>query len=122
NPQGITGHLLDAVAGGWAVAGISTWDPKGTPVLVPTVDGGNTAPGAAIRWSLTNQKYKRSGANYQNALVVNGSFVGGTQGVLNAASFLRTPDYTMGNTPVVFRDLRNPGDFYTDASVLKKFY
>ncbi len=122
-PDGISGHLLDAVAGGWAVAGISTWNPKGTPVLVPTVDGGNTAPGASIRWSLVNDSYKRSGASYTNALVVNGAFVNTSgQGVLNASSFLRTPNYTFGNTPVMFRNLRNPGGFYTDASILKQFY
>ena len=122
-PQGIGGHLLDAVAGGWAFAGITTWDPKGTPVLVPTVDGGSTAPGAALRWSLTNQGYKRSGASDSNALVVNGQFVNGTgQGVLNSTAFARTPDYSLGNSPVMFSTLRNPGDFFTDASILKKYY
>jgi Carboxypeptidase regulatory-like domain len=123
NPSGIGGHVLDAIAGGWAVAGISTWNPKGTPVLVPDVDGGNTAPGASLRWSLANDNYKRSGASLSNALVINGAFANSAgQGVLNASSFTRTPDYTFGNTPVMFRNLRNPGGFYTDASILKKFY
>lgn len=122
HPEGVGGHVLDVLAGGWAFAGISTWDPKGIPVPVPTVDGGNTAPGAAIRWSLANQNYKQSGVSNQSALVVNGAFVNATQGLLNPAAFQRTPDYSFGNTPVVFRNLRNPGDFYTDASVLKKFF
>ncbi len=123
HPQGVAGYMLDAVAGGWAFAGITTWDVKGTPVLVPTVDGGNTAPGAALRWSLANKSYKRSGASYSDALVVNGEFVNGNgKGVLNANSFQRTPDYSFSNAPVMFPDLRNPGDFYTDASILKKFY
>jgi hypothetical protein len=121
--NGVSGHVLDAVVGGWAVAGISTWNPKGTPVQVPGVDGGNQAPGAAIRWSFLNKSYKRSGASYSNALVVDGAFANTTgQGVLNAASFSRTPDYTFANSPVFFSNLRNPGSFYTDASILKKFY
>jgi carboxypeptidase family protein len=123
HPQGFGGHLVDAVAGGWALAGITTWNPKGTPVTLPTVDGGNTAPGAALRWSLANHSVKRSGVSYQDALVINGNFAGSnTQGVLNAGSFLRTPNYSFSNAPVMFPNLRNPGSFFTDASILKKFY
>jgi hypothetical protein len=123
HPQGLGGHLLDAVAGGWAFAGITTWDPKGTPVLAPTVDGGSTAPGAALRWTLLNHSYKRSGASNEDALVVNGGFVkGNVKGVLNSTSFGITPNYSLANSPVMFSDLRNPGDFYTDASILKKYY
>ncbi len=123
HPQGIGGNVADAVAGGWALAGISTWNPKGTPVLLPTVDGGNTAPGAALRWSLANQSVKRHGVSYQDALTINGSFAGSnTQGVLNANAFQRTANYSFSNAPVMFSNLRNPGSFYTDASILKKFY
>ena len=123
SPNGIQGHLLDALAGGWAFAGITTWDAKGTPVLLPAVDGGNTAPGAALRWSLANHNYKRSGAKNSDALVVNGEFVNGNGvGVLNSTSFTRTADYSLSNAPVMFANLRNPGDFFTDASILKKYY
>ncbi len=123
HPQGIGEHVLDAVAGGWAVAGISTWNVKGTPVLLPTVDGGNTAPGAALRWSLAGSNVRRSGVSYQDALVINGNFAASSaQGVLNPAAFLRTPDYSFSNAPVMFPNLRNPGGFYTDASILKKFF
>ncbi|MFC5863669.1 carboxypeptidase-like regulatory domain-containing protein [Acidicapsa dinghuensis] len=123
HPDGVAGYLVDAVAGGWAVAGISTWDPKGTPVTVPTVDGGTTAPGAALRWSLANHSYRRSGASLSDALVVNGQFVNGNAaGVLNASAFTRTADYSLSNAPVMFPDMRNPGNFYTDASILKKYY
>jgi hypothetical protein len=38
------------------------------------------------------------------------------------SSFSRTPDYSFGNSPVMFKNLRNPGGFYTDASILKRFY
>ncbi len=123
HPNGVSGHVLDAVAGGWAVAGISTWNPKGTPALLPYVDGGNTAPGATLRWSLANDDYKRSGASYSDALVVNGAWANSNgRGVLDPNAFQRTPDYTLANSPVMFRNLRNPGGFYTDASILKKFF
>lgn len=122
-PNGIGGQVLDAIAGGWSVAGITTWNPKGTPVQVPGVDGGNQAPGAALRWSFADKNYKRSGASYSDALVVNGAFVNSAaQGVLNANAFSRTPDYSLANSPVFFANLRNPGSFYTDASILKRFY
>jgi hypothetical protein len=121
NPNGFGGHVLDEVVGGWALAGISIWNRKGTPVLLPTVDGGVTAPGAALRWSLANHNYKRS-SGYGKAVVVSGGFVDSTgPGILNADSFVRTPDFSIGNAPFVFSDLRSPGSFYTDASLLKKF-
>jgi hypothetical protein len=122
-PNGVGGHLLDAAVGGWALAGITVWDPKGTPVFLPTVDGGSTAPGAAIRWSLADHNYRNKSVSYSKALVVNGQFAnGGGEGILNAGSFVRTPDYSLSNAPVMFPDLRGPGDFSTDASILKKFY
>jgi len=126
NPQGVGQRVLDAAAGGWSLAGISTWSPKGTPVQVPAVDGGNQVPGAALRWSFANKNFKRSGASYSKALIVNGGFANGgnsaSDGVLNRSSFVQTPDYSLANSPVFFANLRNPGSFSTDASILKKFY
>jgi hypothetical protein len=122
-PQGAGQHVLDAVAGGWSLAGITTWSVHGTPVQVPHVDGGNQAPGAAIRWSFGNQSFRKSGAGYNEALVVNGGFVNQSgAGVLNPSSLTRTPDYSLANSPVFFSNLRNPGMFTTDASILKRFY
>ena len=122
-PHGVGEHVVDAVAGGWSIAGISTWSPRGTPVRVPSVDGGNQVPGAALRWSFANKNFRRSGSSYSNALVVNGAFVNAAgQGILNAAAFQRTPDFSLANSPVFFPNLRNPGLFTTDASILKKFY
>ena len=123
NPNGFGERMVDAVAGGWGVAGIAVWDPKGTPVLVPTVDGGVTAPGAAIRWSLLNQNYVKSSKNYGQDIFVNGAFLNGTgASIFNAGSFGRTPDYSIGKSPFVFPNVRNPGDFNMDATLLKNFY
>ncbi|MGA2169018.1 MAG: TonB-dependent receptor [Terracidiphilus sp.] len=121
--DGVSGHLLDAIVGGWAVAGISTWNAKGTPVQVPTVDGGVTVPGAALRWGFANTNFRKSGVSYQDALVINGAWASSSgAGVLNANAFSLTPNYSFANSPVFFPNLRNPGGFYTDASILKKFY
>ena len=38
------------------------------------------------------------------------------------SAFTRTPDFSLANSPVFFANLRNPGYFTTDASILKKFY
>lgn len=123
SPQGVGGHIVDAVAGGWSIAGISTWSPHGTPVAVPTVDGGNTVPGASLRWSFANHNFRKSGVSYKDALVVNGEWVNQSgSGVLNADAFVRTPDFSISNSPVFFANLRNPGEFTTDASILKRFY
>ena len=86
------------------------------------MDGGNQVPGAAIRWSFANQSFRKS-SNNSDALVVNGAFVNQTgAGVLNPSAFVRTPDYSLANSPVYFSNLRNPGMFTTDASILKRFY
>ena len=122
HPDGIGGHILDAIAGGWTTAGITTWSRKGTPVQVPTVDGGNQVPGAALRWSFQNKNFRKSGVNYNDALVINGAWAANGSGVLNAGSFARTPDFSISNSPVFFSNLRNPGIFTTDASILKKFF
>ena len=120
-PKGLGGHVLDAAIGGWAVAGITVWDPKGTPVLFPDVSGGVTVPGAAIRWSLNNQSYKQRSRNYSKDVYVNGAFQNGVgDNIFVPSAFSRTPDYSLGNSPFVYPDVRGPGDINTDATVLKK--
>jgi Carboxypeptidase regulatory-like domain len=123
--NGIGYKVLDTAIGGWSVAGISTYNPKGTPVLVPDVSTGTTVPGAALRYSLApGVNARRSNAEYSQALAFNGGFVKGSagEGVLNPAAFVTTPDYGLSNAPFVFPNLRNPGSFFTDATLLKKFY
>src|SRR5579862_9412865 len=123
--------LLDQVVGGWNVAGVTTWDPKGTPLLVPQIPGAITAPGAAIRYSLAPGVKVKTSNNYSASLVDpnQGTFFSceGTSSactparVLNQAAFVKTPDFTLANSPFIFPNVRNPGAFYTDATLLKKF-
>jgi hypothetical protein len=119
------GKILNGFVGGWSVAGVTTYSPKGTPVLLHAVDGGNTAPVAAIRWSLDNGTNPERSTDYSKALIGgDGTFVHGSsaQGVLNPSAFVRTPDYSLSNAPFVFPNIRNPGFFTTDATLLKKFH
>jgi hypothetical protein len=121
-PNGFGANLLDGFVGGWGIAGITIWDPKGVPVLMPKMDIGVTAPGAALRWSLANSNYQKSNKNYSRAVYVRGSFINpGGAGVMNHEAFSPTPDYSLSNAPFVFPNLRAPGDFSTDATLLKKF-
>ena len=122
-PQGAGQHVLDAVVGGWSLAGITTWSVHGTPVRVPNVNGGSQAPGASLRWSFANTSFRKSGVSYQDALIVDGEFVNQSgAGVLNRTAFEATPNFGLANSPVYFAGLRNPGMFTTDASILKRFY
>ncbi len=121
-PNGLGGHVLDGFIGGWGIAGITVWDPKGVPVLMPKMDIGVTAPGAALRWSLANSNYQKSNKNYGRAVYVRGSFINPDgAGIMNHEAFSPTPDYSLSNAPFVFPNLRAPGDFSTDATLLKKF-
>jgi hypothetical protein len=121
--NGWSQRFVDAFIGGWGLAGVSTWHPKGTPVLMPTVSGGVTAPSAALRWSLAPGTNYVTGTDYGRGLFVNGAFTtANPQGIFNSSAFLRTPDYGLSNAAFQFPNVRNPGNFSTDATLLKKFY
>jgi hypothetical protein len=115
--------VLNEAVGGWNLAGVSTWNPKGTPLLVPDVQTGQTAPGAALRYSLApGVKVVRS-TNYSSALIsATGSFINTNPNlVLNGSAFVKTPNFSLSSAPFVFPNVRNPGSFLTDATLLKKF-
>ena len=115
--------ILNEVVGGWNVAGVTTWNPKGTPLLVPGVPGGQTAPAAALRESLVPGVKVVQSRNYNSALVdATGNFINQSPTlVLNSSAFSRTPDFGFSNAPFIFPNVRNPGSFFTDATLLKKF-
>jgi Carboxypeptidase regulatory-like domain len=121
--QGWGGRIANAVAGGWGFAGVTNWWAKGTPVFGPPQGGTRSAPGAVVRWSVNGPNYKDSNVDYDSALVFQGAFVNpNPSGVFDRSAFVRTPDYGFGNIPFVFPNVRNPGGFSTDATLLKNFY
>jgi len=121
--QGWAGRLLNATVGGWGLAGVSNYWPKGTPVAGPAVDGSASAPGASVRWSVSSPNYLNHNVNYGQGLVVSGAFVNPHPSVVfNKAAFVRTPDYSFGNIPYTFPNVRNPGGFSTNGTMFKNFY
>lgn len=116
-------RILNHVIGGWDIAGVSTWNPKGTPLLVPNVQTGQTAPGAALRYSLAPGVKVVKSTDYSSALVsASGNFISSNPNlVLNPDAFVQTPNFTLSNAPFIFPNVRNPGSFFTDATLLKKF-
>jgi hypothetical protein len=122
--------VLNNIVGGWNFAGVTTWNPKGTPLLVPDVPNGQTVPGAALRESLAPGVTIKQSTNYTRALVsANGNFITLDPNdpnfdaglVLNKKAFVTTPDYSLSNAPFIFPNVRNPGSLFTDATLLKKF-
>jgi len=123
NPQGWAGRLINATVGGWGLAGVTTWWPKGTPVSGPRVSGSTTAPVADLRWSVNSPNYQNSGVDYEKGLIVSGAFVHPDPSVVfNKGVFVRTPNYSFGNIPATFPNVRNPGGFSTDGTMFKNFY
>jgi len=124
--------LLNGVVGGWNVAGVSTWSPTGTPVLTPQIQARGasqpspqTVPDAALRYSLNAGVPIVQSTNYTGALVdANGAFIQGSghPSVLNRNAFADTPNFGLSNAGFLLNGVRNPGFFYTDATLLKKFY
>ena len=122
SPNSTGAKILDGIIGGWALAGISTYWTQGTPLRVPTVSGAVSAPNAAVRWS-ANGDYRNSSRSDSNALVIQGAFTEpNPQGAFNKGAYTRTADYTFGNLPYIYSDVRNPGRFDTDATIMKDFY
>jgi hypothetical protein len=121
--QGWGGRVLNATIGGWGVAGVSSYWPKGTPVYAPAVDGSVTAPNASVRWSVSSRNYLNHNVDYRRDIVVSGSFVNANPStVFNPAVFVRTPNYSFGNLPDVYPNVRNPGGFSTNGTMFKNFY
>ena len=123
NLQGWGGRIGNGVLGGWGFAGVTNWWPKGTPVLGPRVNSAVTAPNAAVRWSVNGNNYKNDNVDYNRAIVVQGAFTDPSpSSVFNKDAFVRTPDFSFGNIPLAFPNVRTPGGFTTDATLLKNFY
>ncbi len=122
SPSSLAGKVLDNVIGGWGVAGITSFWPKGRPQYTPNVPNFNAAPYAVVRYSV-NGPYKNPNFDPACALLRDGRFVSDSPcGYFNPDAFVRTPDYSFGNLPQFYPDVRNPGGFTTDATVMKNFY
>ncbi|HVN21582.1 MAG TPA: carboxypeptidase regulatory-like domain-containing protein [Dongiaceae bacterium] len=134
SPQGV-GHILEAVAGGWEISGISTWQ-SGTPISIgvngTTVDNSldinyvtaSLAPGATLD-SIKGAAY----ANARSTLCpyscsTDKNFDPKTHPVaLNKSAISNNgvaQSFTYGTLPPILK-LRNPSNWNTDLSIMKSF-
>ena len=120
NSRGV--KILDAITGGRAVAGVSTFWLQCTSLCLPTVGSALTAPNAAVQW-FANGGYKNTSRNDSSALVVQGAFTeGNPQGAFNRGAYVRTENYTFGNLPHCYPEVCNPGRLETDATITRNFH
>ena len=94
--------VLNQAIGGWNIAGVTTWNPKGTPVLVPDVPGGQTVPGAALRESLAPGVKVLKTTDYSSALMdASGNFINSrSQRVFNSECIRENTGLWLGQLSV----------------------
>jgi hypothetical protein len=105
-------HVEDAVAGGWEVSGI-TFVQSGFPMAIGA--GGNSASvfGGGQHADLTGQPFKSGHCGGTNGVPV--IPVGTKYCFFNPAAFAAPSDFTFGNAPRYFSNLRAPG--YVDEDL-----
>jgi hypothetical protein len=127
NPTGLSGHLLEGVAGGWQISG-TTGYRSGRPIVffdsnintnnnirVETTFGSCAYAGCA---HLTTPNF--GGA--KSVLVAPGQAnPAASKLAFNLAGFLPAQAFTYGTIPPVYGGFRNPGDFTSDLSLMKAF-
>ncbi|MFB3828185.1 MAG: TonB-dependent receptor domain-containing protein [Bryobacteraceae bacterium] len=107
-----SGRLVRAVAGGWTISG-RTYLASGTPMSISDTNGRpirlrNAALGGRVRDRLGDRRDSRTGE------VLNPYF--------DTTAFVSLPtQYTISPEPPMFAELRSPGRFTTDLSLIKRF-
>jgi len=109
---GNTNAVADAVLGGWRVSGVQQYQ-SGVPIWITS----NQTTG------LLNHQMERANVNWGTPLknsAWNGDPNAGIP-YLNPAAFSRPAEFTFGNSPAAFSNLRNPGYLNEDLSLAKDF-
>ena len=109
---GNTNAVADAVLGGWRVSGVQQYQ-SGVPEWITS----NQTTG------LLNHQEERANVNWGTPLknpAWNGDPNAGIP-YLNPAAFSRPAEFTFGNSPEVFTNLRNPAYLNEDLSAAKDF-
>ena len=115
--NGIGGKALDAIAGGWKIAGFSLIQ-SGYPLQIQQTDNFTAGIGyGKLRPSLTGQSY--FGSDISSSVGLPGQ--GQTGRYVNPAAFSVTPRYSFGNSPAVLPNMRQPRYNQTDLALLKQF-
>jgi hypothetical protein len=130
NPQGNLGRtLLDYAIGGWEFSGISLYR-SGRPLFL---DNSNTNVNNNVRveytaGSWTTSDHNLAGSNYNGDLQ---GLYGPLQGLPAASAatnrrfdpskVTNAQSFVYGNLPAAYGGIRQPGNFNTDLSLMKKF-
>ncbi len=127
NPQTTGQKVLDRIAGGWQLAGNSTY-VDGLPVQwwgTTTINTNNDILVETTYGSYTSGNHNLSNPSYMGD---NGSLLGPGQPASSGVSRFNSglmqvaQNFTIGNLPVVDPHLRNPPFYQTDLSLMKNFY
>jgi Carboxypeptidase regulatory-like domain len=126
-PSGLSGHLLEAVAGGWEFSG-TTGYRSGRPIVFYD---SNINTNNNIRVETTFGSCAFAGCSH----LITSGFKGGKSVLVapgqanpaasslafNLAGFEPAQAFTYGTLPPVYGGFRNPGDFTSDLSLMKNF-
>ncbi len=126
SPQGVTGTVLDKVAGGWRVAG-TTMFRTGQPILVFTPSGG--VGGLGSQWynighgRTTRPRFESPRIDYDNGIAGHQSLEGAAnfQHYFNPSAFRLVQGFEIGDVPSTFPNFRGPGFSQWDFSLMKDF-
>jgi hypothetical protein len=110
--------VADAVVGGWEVSGITTVQ-SGFPMSIGAGGNSSSVFGGGQHADLTGQPFKSGHCGGTNGVpVIN---VGTKYCFFNPAAFAAPSDFTFGNAPRYFSNLRAPGYVDEDLTVGKWF-
>ncbi|HYP13956.1 MAG TPA: hypothetical protein VEQ63_08525, partial [Bryobacteraceae bacterium] len=117
NPQTGVARVLNAIAGGWQIAGFSVIQ-SGYPLQILQSDDFTGGMGyGKLRPTLVGD-YKAGTSGVREAV----GFPSEAPGrYINRAAFQVTPRYQFGTAPPVLPDMRQPRWNQTDLAILKKF-
>jgi hypothetical protein len=127
SPHGFIDGLLDKVAGGWRIAGTTTFR-SGQPVLVFTPSGG--VGGLGSQWynighgRTTRPRFVTPRIPYDTGVTGHGALEGAAdfQHYFNPNAFRLVQDFEIGDVGSTLPDMRGPGFSQWDFSLLKDFH
>jgi Carboxypeptidase regulatory-like domain len=110
--------IVDEVVGGWQVSGITTAQ-SGFPMAIGASGNSGSVFGGNQHAVLTGASFKSGNCGGTNG--VPAIPVGSKYCFFNPAAFAPTPDFTFGNAPRYFSNLRAPGYVNQDLTIGKWF-
>jgi hypothetical protein len=121
NPSSAGEKIMDGIVGGWGFAGQGVWN-SGRPVIFGVNNGNlsdNQGVGSVAGYMLKNPN---NSAFNENMQVLRGPREGPPSvGRFDSTSFALAEEMTIGNMPPIWGDIRHPGNFGYDVSLMKRF-